>query len=249
MMKTIIIGAGRGGRLMPLTEDTPKCFAEIKGKRILDWIVDAWSAANVTDIVFIGGYQIQSIREDHSPFRFYHNTDWQNNNILASLFCAGTEINAPFACTYADIIYRPWVTQQLVASPYDITLVVDTAWRERYAARTMHPEDDGEKVLGTGARVTRISRDIDPAAAHGEYIGVAKFSQRGADILREHYHRVCLEYDGMPFQGAASVKKAYLIQIFQEMIEHGVEIHKVDIAGGYYEIDTTQDYEIANEVW
>ena len=248
-MKTIIIGAGRGRRLMPLTEETPKCFAAVKGKRILDWILEAWHAANVTDIVFVGGYQIQRIQDDYPAFRFYHNTDWQQNNILVSLFRAEAEMNEPFACTYADIIYRPWVTQRLMDSPYDVTLVVDTAWRKRYTARTLHPEDDGEKVLVEGARVTKISRDIAPEAAHGEYIGVAKFSECGAGLLRDHFHRVCHEYDGRPFQGAASVQKAYLIQLFQEMIEQGVEIHKVDIAGGYYEIDTTQDYEIANEVW
>jgi phosphoenolpyruvate phosphomutase len=249
MEKTIIIGAGRGRRLMPLTEDTPKCFTEIKGKRILDWIADVWHAADVTEIAFVGGYQIQRIQQDYPEFRFYHNVDWQHNNILASLFCAEAEMDAPFACTYSDIIYRPWVTQKLVESPHDIALVVDTAWRERYAARTLHPEDDGEKVLATGERISQVSRNIDAATAYGEYIGVAKFSQRGAEILRSHYHRVCRQYDGTPFQGAASVQKAYLIQLFQEMIDGGVEIHKVDIAGGYYEIDTTQDYEIANEVW
>ncbi len=128
-MKTIIIGAGRGRRLMPLTEDTPKCFAKIKGERILDRIVAAWHAANVNDIVFIGGYQIQKIQQDYPSFRFYDNVDWQNNNILISLFCAAPEMKGPFACTYADIIYRPWVTQKLMESPYDIALVVDTAWR------------------------------------------------------------------------------------------------------------------------
>ena len=248
-MKTIIIGAGRGRRLMPLTEDTPKCFATVKGKRILDWILEAWRAADVEDIVFVGGYQIQRIQGDYPDFRFYHNTDWQQNNILVSLFRAEAEMNEPFACTYADIIYRPWVTQRLMEAPHDITLVVDTAWRERYAARTLHPEDDGEKILAEGARVTKISRDITPEAAYGEYIGVAKFSERGASLLRDHFHRVCHKYNGTLFQGAASVQKAYLIQLFQEMVEQGVEIHKVDIAGGYYEIDTTQDYEIANEVW
>ena len=43
----IIIGAGRGRRLMPTTENAPKCFAEIRGKRILDWIVEALSAGGV----------------------------------------------------------------------------------------------------------------------------------------------------------------------------------------------------------
>ena len=195
------------------------------------------------------GIRFNAFEGDYPAFRFYHNTDWQQNNILVSLFRAEAEMNEPFACTYADIIYRPWVTQQLMDTPYDITLVVDTAWRERYAARTLHPEDDGEKILADGAQVTRISRDIAPEAAHGEYIGVAKFSRRGAGLLRNHFHRACREYNGTSFQGAASVQKAYLIHLFQEMIEQGVEIHKIDIAGGYYEIDTTQDYEIANEVW
>ena len=234
---------------MPLTAETPKSFAGIKGKRILDWIVEAWRAVGVDDIVFVGGYRIQSIQREYPTFRFYHNTDWQNNNILASLFCAAAEMNTPFACTYADIIYRPSVTQRLMQSPYDITLVVDTAWRERYVARTHHPEDDGEKVLTTGDIVTRVSRDIPPAAAYGEYIGVAKCTQAGARILKAHYERVHEEYDGKPFQGAASVQKAYLVQFFQDMIEHGVEIGKVDIADGYYEVDTTQDYETANRVW
>ncbi|GIT28132.1 MAG: hypothetical protein Ct9H300mP1_01780 [Planctomycetaceae bacterium] len=39
--RAIIIGAGRGERLMPTTADAPKCFAEVGGRRILDWTVEA----------------------------------------------------------------------------------------------------------------------------------------------------------------------------------------------------------------
>jgi len=41
-VKAIIIGAGRGRRLMPLTEEVPKCYAEIGGRRILDWALAAF---------------------------------------------------------------------------------------------------------------------------------------------------------------------------------------------------------------
>ena len=54
-MKAIIIGAGRGIRLMPTTANTPKCFAEVKGRRILDWALAAFRANGLDDIVFIGG--------------------------------------------------------------------------------------------------------------------------------------------------------------------------------------------------
>ena len=54
-MRAIIIGAGRGQRLMPTTANAPKCFAEIRAKRILDWTVEALTAGGVTEICFIGG--------------------------------------------------------------------------------------------------------------------------------------------------------------------------------------------------
>jgi len=248
-MKAIIIGAGRGRRLMPLTEDTPKCFAKIGEKRILDLIIEAWLTVGIVDFVFIGGYQIEKIQQEYPDLRYYYNHDWQNNNILASLFCAEAEMDSPFVCTYADIIYRPWVAEQLVKTNQDISLVLDVDWRKRYAIRTMHPEDDAEKVLTKGDRITEISRKILPEEANGEYTGVAMFSQKGAKILRQHYHRALDKYDNKPFQGAVSLQKAYLIQLFQEMVQEGIKICKLDVAGGYYEIDTTQDYEIANKEW
>ncbi len=44
-MRAIIIGAGRGIRLMPTTANSPKCFAEVQGKSVLEWIFEAFSAA------------------------------------------------------------------------------------------------------------------------------------------------------------------------------------------------------------
>jgi choline kinase len=248
-MKAIIIGAGRGRRLMPLTEDTPKCFAEISGKRILDWALEAFVSAGLRDVVFIGGYQIEKVRADYPHLTFCHNDEWESNNILASLFYAEEHFAHGFVCSYADILYRPRVAQKLMTSPHDVTLVVDTDWRSRYRSRTQHPEDDAEKVLAEGERLLRVSRDVSSEQAHGEYIGVAKFTPRGAEILREHYRRVLREFDGRPFQGAPSVQKAYFIHIVQEMIEQGVPVHKVDTHGDYVEVDTTEDYFIAQKEW
>lgn len=248
-MKAIIIGAGRGRRLMPLTEDSPKCFAEIGGKRIIDWAIEAFHAAGLREVVFIGGYQIDRIRTEYPSLTFKHNDNWEHNNILASLFYAEDEMDAGFVCSYADILYRPRVVQKLMQSPNDITLVVDTNWRERYRARTAHPEDDGEKVLAAGDRVLRVARDIASGAAHGEYIGVARFTPAGARTLREHYRDFLQEFDGRPFHDASSVQKAYLIHMIQELIQRGVPVHKVDTHGDYMEVDTTQDYQLAQGAW
>ena len=87
-MRAIIIGAGRGQRLMPTTENAPKCFAEIRGKRILDWTIDALTAGGVTDFCFIGGYRIESVEREYPQFTFRRNPEWERNNILVSLMYA-----------------------------------------------------------------------------------------------------------------------------------------------------------------
>lgn len=248
-MKAIIIGAGRGARLMPMTEDVPKCFADVGGRRILDWAVDAFAANGIDDIVFIGGYRIDVVRAAYPSFRYCHNRDWERNNILASLMHAEAEMDGPFICCYSDILFTPDVIAGAAADPSDISLVVDTDWRTRYVARTQHPTDDAEKVTVLNGVVTRVHREIADNDAHGEYIGVAKFSAEGAAHLRAHYHTRREQHTGKPYREATVFEKAYLIHMFQDMIEAGAQVGHVDTHGGYMEIDTQQDYDLARRHW
>src|SRR6185503_8771674 len=144
-MKAIIIGAGRGRRLMPTTADTPKCFADVQGRRLLDWALRAFEGAGVKDISFIGGYQIEKVRRDYPQLTFRHNAGWEHNNILASLMHAEDLMDEPFVCCYSDILFTADVVKRLLAGPGDIGLSVDTCWLERYLHRTNHPPDDAEK--------------------------------------------------------------------------------------------------------
>jgi len=248
-MQVILIAAGRGSRLMPTTADAPKCYAEVQGKRMLDWAVSAFGAMRYDRICFIGGYQIELVRRDYPQFEFRHNADWQNNNILASLLYAEDLMNEPFICAYSDILFTPKVIEGLAASPADIALGVDTAWLSRYEHRLQHPSDDAEKVTVENGAVTRVHRNIAEAEAYGEYIGVAKFSASGAAQLREHYHRRRREFTGKPWREAKVFEKAYLIHLLQDMIESGVSMSHVDTPGGYIEVDTQEDFEYARQHW
>lgn len=248
-MQAIIIGAGRGRRLMPTTADTPKCFAEVGGRRLIDWALAAFAANDVERIAFIGGYQIDKVRQSYPQLTFRHNTDWENNNILASLFYAADLMTEGFLCCYSDILFTPEVMRRLLASTADMSLVVDTSWTDRYHERTEHPTDDAEKVTVHNGIITRIHRAIPTPEAHGEYIGAAKFSARGAARLREHYQRCRTRYAGQPFREARVFEKAYLIQLFQEMIEAGEQMTHVDTPGGYIEVDTQQDFDYARRHW
>lgn len=248
-MKAIIIGAGRGRRLMPTTADTPKCYAEVQGRRLLDWTLRAFAGAGITDICFIGGYQIDKVRRDYSQFTFRHNAGWEHNNILASLMHAEDLMNEGFVCCYSDILFTSDVIRRVLANPADMALSVDTRWLERYQHRTQHPPDDAEKVTAQNGHVTRVHRGIAPSEAHGEYTGIAKFTAAGAARLREHFHRVRDAYAGKPWREAAMFEKAYLILLFQDMIEAGVKMAHADTPGNYMEVDTQEDFELARKYW
>jgi len=248
-MKAIIIGAGRGRRLMPTTADTPKCYAEIQGRRMLDWALRAFAGAGVTDICFIGGYQIDKVRRDYPRFTFRHNDNWENNNILLSLMYAEDLMSDGFVCCYSDILFTSDVVKRVLNHPADIALSADTRWLERYEHRTMHPPDDAEKITVTNGQVTRVHRGIVPTEAHGEYTGIAKFTPAGAAQLRDHYSRARETFAGKPFREAVVFEKAYFIHLLQQMIEDGVAMAHADTPGSYMEVDTQQDFELAQNNW
>ncbi|MBP90738.1 MAG: nucleotidyl transferase [Planctomycetaceae bacterium] len=248
-MRAIIIGAGRGSRLMPTTADTPKCFAEVSGRRLLDWAIDAFRQNDLDDIVFIGGYRIDCVREAYPQFTFRHNTNWPNNNILASLLYAEDAMDEPFVCCYSDILFTPAIVEHVLKSDADIALGVDSDWLVRYEYRTEHPSDDAEKVTVENGTVTRLHREIAETDAYGEFIGLAKFSTAGATAFREHYHRRREEFAGQPFREARVFEKAYLIHLLQDMIEADQRMAHIDTPGGYIEVDTQQDFEYAREHW
>ncbi len=246
-MKTIIIGAGRGIRIMPYSKNFPKCFTEVNGKRILDYLLSTFKKLDLNDIHFVGGYLIDVVKKEYPQLTFHYNTDWETNNILSSLFYAENSMKNGFISTYSDIIYTPKIMQKLLESPYDITIAVDANWKKRYKNRSQHSMDDAEKVLCENNRVKIISREIPNEIANGEFIGVAKFSAKGAQKFIDHYYKAKQKYDDKPFHEAPLFKKAYLIHLFQEMLENNENIYCVKTNGSYYEIDTVEDLKLVSE--
>ncbi len=234
---------------MPTTENAPKCYAEIQGKRILDWTVEALRGGGCDEICFIGGYRIGTVKRDYPHFRFRENRDWPDNNILVSLMCAEDLMDRPFVAAYSDILFTREVVHGLVNSRDELTLGIDTDWREHYKPRTQHPPHDAEKAITAGGKVVKIHRGIPYDDATGEFIGVAKFGAEGARRFRDFYHRRKAEFWDRPYREAVSFQKAYLIHMFQDMIEQGIAFGHVDTPGHYREIDTQEDMNLAQTLW
>lgn len=247
-MKAIIIAAGPGSRLMPITDDKPKCLLEVKGKTIMQRQLETFKGCGINDIVVVRGYKGEMI--DYHRIRYYENSDYKNNNILRSLFYAESEMDDEFVFSYSDIIFEQGVVERLLQSQADISLVVDVDWLVHYEHRYQHPVEEAELVMVENNKVTKIGKSIvEPTKAYGEFIGLAKFTKRGAEILRSNYHRMVTKYHGKSFQQAASLGKAYLTDMIQELIDIGYVIHNTDIKGGWIEIDTPEDLERAQRLF
>jgi choline kinase len=248
MVRPVLIGAGRGSRLEHRTEEIPKSLVPVMGRPMLEWILEALAEAGFTkkDVVFVCGYKKEVIQARYPEFTYVENSEWENNNILESLVYAREHLKGGFVSSYTDIIYRGSCVKDAVTSPHDKVLVCDTDWRRRYVRRNNHPESDAEKMRADGDRVVELSRTIDGAQASGEFIGVAKLNAGGAQEFLEAYEEAkasCTTLGDRPF------KKAYLIHLWQRMIERGSVFHRVNTHGGYMELDTLEDLSLAETWW
>jgi len=243
--KALIIAAGLGSRLQPFTEDTPKCMLDFAGKTLLQRQIDAYNASGITNISVIRGYKKDKINYD--GLRYYENPDYENNNILNSLFYAEPELDGHIVISYSDILFESHVVQRLLQSDHDISIVVDIDWKGYYEGRKDHPIEEAENVtFDANNNVLEIGKILtDKHDVHGEFIGMIRLTPKGAGIFKKHFHQAKALYDGKPFQRAKEFKKAYLTDMIQEMADLGVPIHCVLIERGWKEIDTVEDYENA----
>lgn len=248
-MKVIVIAAGMGTRLRPHTAQRPKCMVEVQGKPILHHQLDAFRAHGIDDIVIVRGYKGGGIVAPGA--RFVDNHDYRNNNILLSLFCAGTELTGDVIVTYGDIVYGADVVGALLEAPQPGALVVDADWASIYEGRTDHPIDQAELCRQNAFDlVTAVGKSIGPEGACGEFIGLARFDASMVARLWARYLQALAGGLDQPFQYAKTLRKAYLTDLINDAVQADIPFGVCAIHGGWREIDTVQDYERAQrEGW
>lgn len=251
-MKVIIIAAGMGDRLRPLTNDGPKCLLKVAGETILERKLRIFRQLGLKEIAVVRGYKKEKI--NLPGLTYFENSDYENNNILHSLFCAKDFMDGEFISSYSDIVYDAKVIEKMLKNPAHVGIIVDIKWKEAYKGRIKHPITEAELVaVDELKRVIRIGKDVvAPGEAYGEFIGLAKFSNTGAQILVKEFERLTNKYGKgkkQSFQNAKEFRKAYLTDMIQELADRGHTVQSIDICGGWTEIDTDEDLERANRFW
>jgi L-glutamine-phosphate cytidylyltransferase len=240
-MKAIILAAGQGTRLRPLTDDRPKCMVSYQGHPLIEHVCQALRANGVTDIVAVRGYKPEALR--CPGLRFYDNPRYAETNMVYTLFCADRELEGDVIISYSDIVYSPKVIRSLLDSGGDISVVVDRDWRRLWQERMSDPLDDAETLrLDTRGNIVELGKRASSYdEIEGQYIGLLKVSASAWPRLRAFYANLDrgASYDGKSFENM------YMTSFIQAVIDRLMPVKAVPINGGWLEIDAPSDLEIS----
>lgn len=195
-MKAIILSAGQGSRLLPLTEDRPKCLLAVGDDTILGIQLKALKAGGVSDVAIVTGFRTAAVEkaaaEATAPgftVRTVFNPFYNVADNLASCWMARDEMHGPFLLLNGDTLFRPSILETLLAAPpADITLSIDK--KSEYDSDDMKVTLDGDNIINVG-------KDLTPDETHGESIGFSRYSAEGADILRETLEQIMRTPNGL----------------------------------------------------
>jgi len=243
----IILAAGAGSRLMPLTADRPKCMVELENRPLIEWHLETLREAGVSDITIVTGYCGDML--SNLGCRTVYNKDWQETNMVESLFCTERYFTDDIIVAYADIYYQPNILQALIKSSEDISVVVDLKWRSYWEQRFEDPLTDAENLQldGSGAILEIGSPPQNLDDINGQYIGLLRFQNEGINTLKES--KQALGATHRYWMKNRSVRGAYMTDLLMEIIETGKKLYAVKIDRNWIEIDSIHDYELACNIF
>lgn len=182
-MIAILLSAGKGTRMYPLTANTPKCLIDIgKGKTILESQLDALQQCGIKKVYIVAGYCIDQVQAKINGLGFsnmdieiVHNPFYATSNNIISLWLASLLIDSECISINGDNVFKPNVINTLLESSGD--LVMTTTIKDEY-------DNDDMLIIHEDDRVYSVGKDLDVTKATGESIGIIKYSPLGLGILR-----------------------------------------------------------------
>lgn len=253
-MKIIILAAGQGTRLRPLTDDRPKCMVEVNGKSIIERQLDTMYACGIhdEDITIICGYcsDVLMDRFKDTKINFIVNEQYDSTNMVCSLMCARNlmEAEEDIIISYGDIIYGEPVFQKILAAEDDTSVIVDDGWYEYWSERCENPLDDAETLMfDQNNYLTEIGqKTTELAKVQSQYIGLMRFKGEGLKAMLS----LSAEAEKRSANGEVlwrttrNYAKMYMTDLLQGLIDEGNKLRAVHIQRGWFEIDDCEDLKV-----
>jgi len=248
-LEAIILAAGEGKRLRPLTNNTPKCLVNLFGKSLLQQQIETFRSCKIDDISVVTGHLNQMINFEN--ITYFQNPNFKTTNMVETLFCAKEKLTNSVIVSYGDIIFEKNVLQKLIDSNDDISVVIDKNWKKYWEMRFDNPLNDIESLILDDGYISNIGQKVNSFdKIQGQYIGLMKFQNEGMSFLLDFYENAkkkskdeCVNIlnSNLPFE------KSYMTDLLQGLINAGCKIKAVPVNNGWLELDSYHDYEVYNK--
>ncbi|MEM0985268.1 MAG: phosphocholine cytidylyltransferase family protein [Pseudomonadota bacterium] len=233
-MKAIILAAGRGSRLLPLTEALPKCLLPIAGTTVLGFQLDTLENAGVDEAVVITGFMSARVEADIArrsgkmAVQTLFNPFYQVADNLASCWMARAHMASDFLLINGDTLFEQALATSVLESPQrDIQVTIDK--KPSY-------DSDDMKVMLDGSSLLEIGKTLGPEKTHGESIGFLRFMGDGPAMFADKIHQMMRTGDGV---------SAWFLSAIDALAKSGVPVATHSIEGRTWaEVDTVEDYEL-----
>jgi len=234
--KVIILDAGEGKRLHPLTENMPKCLIKIGNKTILEHQLCNLVECGIEELILVIGYHSNLIKEklkrgfSDLEIRYVRNPIYYKTNTVYSLWLARKEMNTDFIYLNGDVFFHRDILKRLIDSERNTCLAIDKK-------RRVGEEEVKVKILD--GLVKRIGKEMKHSTADGEFIGVAKFCKEINIVFKKRLDEVVKE----------GKVNAFFELAVQRMLSD-YDLYAVDVSDlPCIEIDTYDDLEEARNLF
>lgn len=186
LMKAIILCAGQGRRLLPFTEEEPKCLLAVDGNRsVLELQLRALAWCGITQVTIMVGFgadRVERFLATHPipglTVRTRYNPFFDTTNNLVTCWSATGEMTEDFILLNGDTLFDPDVPRLLLASPEaPVTLVINR--------KAEYDDDDMKVSLNGGRKLKAVGKTLPLATVHGESIGLMMFRGLGVSAFRD----------------------------------------------------------------
>ena len=244
-VRVVVLCAGQGTRLRPLTDTVPKCMVQYKGVPIIDYALSVYRLHGLSDVTLVTGYKASRLKRP--GVKYVHNKHYATSNMVKSL-CA--RHGQRFSKRLGRELLRTSFTRQtylgnsLSTEVHDsaVSVVIDKDWLRLWQSRMEDPLSDAEtlKVDEDGYIVEIGKKPQRYDDIEGQYIGLMKFSASGVGTLTRFFRSldVSCKYDGK------SIDEMYMTTLLQLMIDSGIKVRAVFVNGGWTEIDCRDDLKV-----
>lgn len=233
-MRAIILAAGMGSRLRPLTEKVPKCLVPVAGRPILEWQLTAFESGGIRDVTVVVGYRAGQVKEfcgkrsNKAVVRVVENAEYEVTNNLYSLTKALSLSKEPCFVCNGDVVFDAHIVRAMSEAPSNLIGVVPNTYN-----------DESMKVVVKDGLIRAISKAIPREYAYGVSIDVYKFETPTLQAIEEFALA----------QFAAGVRNQWT-EVAIDAIAKSVPLVPFDIGTcRWVEIDTHEDLEAAEALF